>query len=59
MFFFLPWPDHWKNQDIIRDLPCLELSPVVIAIELWGHDLQNKKVSFRVDNLSLVSVISK
>lgn len=32
---------------------------MVIAIELWGHDLQNKKVSFRVDSLSLVSVINK
>lgn len=43
----------------MRDLTFLELIPVVIAIELWGHDLQNKKVSFRVDNLSLVSVINK
>lgn len=58
-WFFLPWPNHWKDQDIMRDLTFLELIPVVIAIELWGHDLQNKKVSFRVDNLSLVSVINK
>lgn len=57
--FCLPWPNHWKDQDIMRDLTFLELILVVIAIELWGHDLQNKKVSFRVDNLSLVSVINK
>lgn len=56
--FFLTWLNHWKDQDIMRDLTFLELIPVVIAIELWGHDLQNKKVLFRVDNLSLVSVIS-
>lgn len=32
--FFLPMPNHWKDQDTIRDLTFLQLIPVVITIEL-------------------------
>jgi hypothetical protein len=42
----------------MRDMTFLELIPVVLAIELWGNELQNRKVLFHVDNLSLVSVIN-
>lgn len=57
-WFFLQWPAHWNNQDILRDMTFLELIPVVLAIELWGIRLQHKKVQFHVDNLSLVSAIN-
>ena len=59
MFFFLPLISHWKDQDIMRDMTFLELIPVVLAIEIWGSELKNKKVLFHVDNLSLVTIINK
>ena len=37
----------------------LELIPVVIAVEIWGHLLEKKKVVFHIDNLALVSIINK
>ena len=43
----------------MRDMTFLELIPVVLAIEIWGSELKNKKVLFHVDNLSLVTIINK
>jgi hypothetical protein len=58
-WFFLPWPKWWENQEIMKDMTFLELIPVVIAVEIWGHLLEKKKVVFHIDNLALVSIINK
>ena len=55
--FFLPWPAGWENKDILKDTCFLEMIPVVLAIEVWGLQLRNKKVVFNVDNNALVSII--
>ena len=54
--FFLPWPAGWENKKILKDM-FLEMIPAVLAIEVWGLQLRNKKVVFNVDNIALVSII--
>ena len=36
-----------------------ELFPIVIAMEIWGKELQNKKILFMSDNVSVVQIINK
>jgi hypothetical protein len=52
------WPAHWE-EFIFRDITYLELVPIVLALELWGNEMKNKKVMFRSDNESLVHILNK
>ena len=54
-WFFGEWSHWWKQQHIMF----LELYPIVIALEIWGKQLCNKRLRLFTDNLSLVSVLSK
>jgi hypothetical protein len=36
-----------------------ELFPIVIAVEIWGQVMANKKVCFFSDNMAVVQVINK
>lgn len=56
---FLQWPIEWSSSDIMKNMTFLELVPIILAIYIWGHELQNKKILFWTDNNSLVSVINK
>ena len=49
------WSEWWLDQNITLK----ELYPIVIAIELWGECLTNKRLHIRTDNQALVSVICK
>ena len=53
------WPASWRDSSIFTDLTFLELIPVVLALFIWGCDLENTKVKFRIDNNALVAVINK
>lgn len=53
------WPESWKLDATLKDITFLELFPVVVAIEIWGQDLRNKKILFHVDNESVVTIINK
>lgn len=48
------WPDWWKQQNITF----LELYPIVLAVETWGHNWQNKRLILHTDNQALVPVIT-
>ena len=54
-WFFGIWNDWW----IQRDIMLKELYPIVLAFEVWGDFLQNKRILIRTDNESLVSVLNK
>ena len=54
-WFFGVWSEWWCEQHIML----LELYPIVIAIELWGAQLSNKRLLLYTDNLSLVAVLNK
>ena len=48
------WSQWWLKQNITL----LELYPIVIAIETWGKQLQNKSITIFTDNKDLVSILN-
>lgn len=38
------WPNSWVNTPILRDMTVLEFIHVVLALLIWGSDLQNKQI---------------
>lgn len=56
-WFALSWekvPNLAKCQIAIK-----ELFPIVVALELWGTVLENKKILFMTDNMAIVHAINK
>lgn len=56
------WPEHWIKTGILSDsdfITFLELFPVVVAINIWGSYLKNKKIIFNSDNQAVVTIINK
>lgn len=49
------WSDWWVGKNIMM----LELYPIVIAIEVWGPRLRNKRLTLFTDNMALVTVLNK
>ncbi len=56
---YFPWPDSWKNPEVMADITFLELVPIVLSIFLFEKDLRNKRILFHTDNMSLVSILNK
>jgi hypothetical protein len=56
---FFRWPKAWHCDEIMKDITFLEMVPVMLALCLWGTQLQHKKVILRIDNEALVVVINK
>ncbi|KAM4023858.1 uncharacterized protein ACNLHF_024804 [Anomaloglossus baeobatrachus] len=52
------WPPEWLHGELCRNLAFLELFPIVVAIELWGFELSNKRVCFWSDNMSVVEMLN-
>ena len=44
---------------VLSDITFLELFPVVVALQLWGQKLKNKKLLFNIDNQAVVTIINK
>lgn len=53
------WPQSWWDAGLCRNLALLELFPIVVAVEIWGSFLSNKRVCFFSDNMAVVHCISK
>lgn len=53
------WPSSWVNSDILTDITFLELFPVVVALNIWGELLRNKRILFHVDNQAVVAIVNK
>lgn len=50
------WPNEWAENGTLADITFLELFPVVVAISIWGLHLRNKKLTFNIDNKSVVYI---
>jgi len=48
------WPCKWKSLNIT----VLELYPIVIAVEIWGHLMANRCIVFFTDNRALVDILN-
>ena len=52
------WPEAWITQGITDDITVLELFPLLVSLHIWGSELRNKKLLFRVDNLAVVHIVN-
>ena len=52
------WPPDWREKGILWDITFLELFPVVVALKLWGHHMDNKKLLFHIDNQAVVTILN-
>ncbi|XP_070199530.1 uncharacterized protein [Littorina saxatilis] len=48
------WPAGWQEND--PDITFKELFPIVLAVHLWGKELENQKVLFHCDNMAVVHI---
>ena len=55
---YFSWPMNWIKGGILKDITFLEFVPVVLAMAIWGHMLQNKKIIFNIDNMALVEILN-
>ena len=54
-WFAIQWPVSWKQENIAT----LELFPITVAVEIWGHLWRNHQICFNCDNMAVVEVINK
>ena len=52
-------PEQWELNGILTTITFLELFPVVVALNIWGYYLRNKKIIFHVDDQAVVYIIYK
>lgn len=52
------WPTAWVDQGITADITVLELFPLLVALHVWGEQLRNRKILFRVDNIAVVHIVN-
>ncbi|KAE8597129.1 hypothetical protein XENTR_v10016363 [Xenopus tropicalis] len=53
------WPDNWAPVGLCKNMTLLELFPIVVTVEIWGHRISGKKICFWTDNMSVVFAINK
>ncbi|XP_062568785.1 uncharacterized protein LOC134230935 [Saccostrea cucullata] len=52
------WPQHWGSEGTLRDMTFLELFPALVALTLYNKYLQNTRLLFHIDNMSVVHIIN-
>lgn len=50
---------HWKEDMATQSIAAKELFPIVLALEIWGLKLKNRRVLFMTDNAAVVEIINK
>ena len=50
---------HWIEEHQTYQIAIKELFPIVLALEIWGPILANKKILFFSDNMAVVEIINK
>ena len=52
-------PKNWAELDILADITCLGLVPIVLAFYIWGPNFRNKKTLLRIDNQAFVYISTR
>jgi hypothetical protein len=47
-----------QNSKYTTSIQLMEIFPIAVSLSIWGHCLQNKKVIFHCDNLSVVQCLN-
>ena len=55
-WFSVPWPSEWWS---LQNITFLELVPIFLAVQAWGHLLRDKYVVLHTDNQALSFCINK
>ena len=50
---------HWHDSLRDENITTKELFPIVLVMEVWGHELSNKRVLFHTDNEAVATIINK
>ena len=50
---------EWSESLSLMQIAIKELFPIVLALEIWGSEMANKKILFMSDNMAVVEVINK
>ena len=53
------WPKDWIDNQLLADITFLEMFPIVVAINIWGASLKNKKILFNNDNQAVIAILYK
>ncbi len=53
---FSEWPCQSR---LTTSIQIMEMFPIAVAMTIWGHFFQNKKVIFHCDNMSVVEALNK
>ena len=51
--------EEWSEYLSPMQIAIKELFPIVLALEIWGSEMANKKILFMSDNMAVVEVINK
>ena len=51
--------DEWTQTLLPLQIAVKELFPIVLALEIWGSEMANRKILFMSDNMAVVEVINK
>lgn len=54
-WFQVEWPQEWLDSNIVIK----EMLPIVIGAAIWGQSWKGRRVHFVVDNMAVVSSLSK
>jgi hypothetical protein len=50
---------NWLDSVSHHNISLLEIYPIFLAISIWGHELSNKCIILKCDNLAVVYIINK
>ncbi|KAK3099735.1 hypothetical protein FSP39_008685 [Pinctada imbricata] len=50
---------HWIEEHQTYQIAIKELFPIVLALEIWGPILANRKILFFSDNMAVIEIINK
>lgn len=54
------WPEKlWQDSDDEMSMAFLELFPIVVAADLWGHRWNSKRILLHCDNQAVVNILQK
>jgi hypothetical protein len=56
---FFQWPSDWRYSEIMADITCLELVPIVLSVFIFKEVLSMKQIIFYTDNEALVAILNK
>lgn len=52
------WPSSWKSRGLTSIIVLLELFPILVALDLWGSQLLNRRILIHSDNKGIVFAIN-